>query len=210
MWMRKSARNAMRDRHFSMTNQIWRRQSRLLATMSASPRGGRSDARVEKIADAQPLDEKRVVARRLFARALKHRLESFRFRHRNPSRVQAMDRRAEPADRRVTCEAEALGEHLESHQAARVGEVGAVEIEADGMARERARRLEPNELRFAVDEAPDQPGARQPVDPRPLARGPRTSAVAGGRKLLYAPARGARLAAGISRPIAFLELGHRA
>src|SRR3954452_21147436 len=149
MWMRKSARNAIRERHFSMTNQIWRRQSRLLATMSASTRGRRSEAGVEKIEDAERFDEKRVVAAGLFARALKHRFQSFRFRHRDTARVQAMDRRAEPADRRVAGQAEALGEHLESHQAAGMGEVGTVEIEADRMARQGARRLEPHELRFA-------------------------------------------------------------
>src|SRR4051812_13446458 len=188
MWMRKSARNAIRERHFSMTNQIGRRQSRPLATMSVSTRDSRSEAGIEEIEDAQRFDEERVVAAGLFARTLKHRFQSFRFRHRDTARVQAMDRRAEPADRRVTCQAEALGEHLESHQAARVGEVGAVEIEADGVARQRAWRLEPHELRFAVDEAPDQPGARQPVHPWPLAGGPGAPAVAGGRKLLYAPA----------------------
>src|SRR5580765_6165551 len=106
--MRRSVRNAIRERRFSMTNQIWRRQSRPLATMSVSTCGSRREATVEEIEDAKRFDEKRVVARRLFARALEHRFQAFRFRHRDAARVQAMDRRAEPSDRRVACQAEAL------------------------------------------------------------------------------------------------------
>ena len=60
-----------------------------------------------------------------------------------------------------------------------VAEGRAVEVEADRLLRAVGRRLQPDEARLRVDEAADQPGAGQTVDPGPAPRGPGATAVVG-------------------------------
>src|SRR6267143_1065192 len=63
-------------------------------------------------------------------------------------------------------------QHFESHAVTRVREFGPLKIEANGISRTVPRALDPGELGLAVDEALDQPGAREPVDPRVAAGRP--------------------------------------
>src|SRR5207237_1473679 len=60
-----------------------------------------------------------------------------------------------------------------------------------------ARARDPGEARFAVDEALDQPGAREAVDPRRLACCPEPLAVAAVLHLAQRSLRKARLAAAV-------------
>src|SRR5687767_3234210 len=117
--------------------------------------------------------------------------------------------RADLRERRIAFQAEALQQHLVGHAILDMRELGAVEIEADGALRALARAPEPGEFRLAVDEALDQPSARQAVDPEVGACGPDAPAVAAGAARAQLSLRRPRLAAGISFPIALLEPGKR-
>src|SRR5688572_28964300 len=72
-----------------------------------------------------------------------------------------------------------------------------VEVEADGALWAAARRINPGEARVLVDEALDEPGAREPIDPQVLARRPEAAAVLRRVQALDASARRAGLAVGV-------------
>src|SRR5258706_7769521 len=104
---------------------------------------------------------------------------------------------------------EAGEQHFERHAVTDVRELGAVEVEPHGIAPTLAWHVDPDELRLRVDEALDQPGAGQAIDPRILAGRPGpllvTALVDQPQPLLG----GARLAAGIGVAQAALELRDR-
>jgi len=54
--------------------------------------------------------------------------------------------------------------------------VRAVEAESDGVVGQGLGLLDPAELRLGIDEAPDEPGAGEPVGPERLARDPGAAA----------------------------------
>src|SRR5437016_341375 len=98
-------------------------------------------------------------------------------------------------ERGVLLQIETGEQHLERHAVADVRELGAVEVEPDRSARTLARSLDPGELRLRVDEALDQPRARQPIDPWVLARRPDPLLVTALVDEPQSLPRGARLAA---------------
>ncbi|KAG0755171.1 hypothetical protein G6F24_012011 [Rhizopus arrhizus] len=61
---------------------------------------------------------------------------------------------------------------LEGDAVADVAEARTVEVEAQGLVRPVVRRRQPEDACRGVDEAPDQPGTGQAVDPGPVTRGP--------------------------------------
>src|SRR6185503_12850176 len=106
-----------------------------------------------------------------------------------------MHRRADLGERRVAFQPEGRKQHLEGHAVLHMGELGAVEVEPDRLLRALARAGDPREAGLAIDEALDQPGAREPVDPGRFARGPHALAIAAVADLAQRALREARLAA---------------
>ena len=88
-----------------------------------------------------------------------------------------MDDRGDPCERGIGLEAEAREQRLERHAVADVAEGRAVEVEAERALRAFRRRREPAEARLRVDEAADQPGAGDAVDPQATPRRPRAALV---------------------------------
>jgi hypothetical protein len=118
-----------------------------------------------------------IVVQRALARAGHHRFEAGRLRHRCSADIERVHHFTEPKKRRVVIETEADKQHLERHAFAHVCKGGAVEIEAECIRRAGFRRIQPEEACLRVDEAADQPGARDAVDPEPLPGCPRTGLV---------------------------------
>src|SRR5437868_14000628 len=129
------------------------------STTSATARS--SVARVEEIQDAHRLGEKRVVAARLLLRALEHGFQGLGVGRRDTADVEEVDGGADFCERGVVLQAEGRQQHLEGHAVLDVSELRAVEVEADRLLRAFARARDPGEGRLAVDEALDQPGARE-------------------------------------------------
>jgi hypothetical protein len=102
----------------------------------------------------------------LFLHALEHGLEALCIADGSPADVQEMDARPDCDERRVLVQAETLHEHFEGHLVPDVGELRAVEVIADGLARQVARPIEPDEFRLGIDGAAYEPCARKPVLPR--------------------------------------------
>ena len=83
-----------------------------------------------------------------------------------------MNRSPDRRKRRVVIQAEARDEDLEGDAILDVGEFGTVEVEADRLLRALARPRNPYELRLAIDEPPDEPGAGKAINPGRRARCP--------------------------------------
>ncbi len=69
-------------------------------------------------------------------------------------------------------EPEARQHHFKRHACADVAEGCAVKVESDRLGRTVFRFGQPHDARLAVDVAPDQPRARQSIDPRTPTRRP--------------------------------------
>src|SRR6185437_1038982 len=88
-----------------------------------------------------------------------------------------MDHGSQAGERLVLLEPEAREEHLESHLVAGVSELRAIEIEAYGLLRHLLDAPQPEELRLCVNEAANEPGRGDAIDPEPLAGRPGTARV---------------------------------
>src|SRR5262249_34572160 len=83
-----------------------------------------------------------------------------------------MNRPPDAREGGVALEPEAREEHLEGHSSVDVSELGAVEVEADGLLGPIARTVDPDEAGAGVDEAANEPGARHAIHPQLLPRRP--------------------------------------
>src|SRR6185295_13699237 len=99
------------------------------------------------------------------ARALEDHLEPGGVRDRDAADIEEVDGGGELMQPAVALEAEAREQDFERHAIADVREVGAVEVEAEGAPGPVAGLVQPFEARLAVDEALDEPGACEAVDP---------------------------------------------
>jgi hypothetical protein len=106
-----------------------------------------------------------IVVQRALARAGHHRFEADRLGHRCSADIERVHHLTEPQQRCVVVETEAHDQHLKCHALAHVRKGGAVEIEAECIRRAGFRRIQPEEACLRVDEAADQPGARDTIDP---------------------------------------------
>jgi hypothetical protein len=109
------------------------------------------------------------------AQAGQHGLQPGRFGHRNAADVEEVHGPRDALQPRVRIQPEAGRQHLEADARADVREARAVVVEAQCAARRggRSSRIgQPDEARLGIDEAADQPGAGQAVDPGPRPRGP--------------------------------------
>src|SRR5882672_2120094 len=131
-----------------------------------------SISRVEQIEDPHCLGQQLVVCAGRFPRSSQNGFETPGVSHGDAADVEKVDRSADRDERGIVIQAETREQHFESHPVARVREFGPVKIEANGFSRTVLRPLDPGELGLAVDEALDQPGAREPVDPRAAAGRP--------------------------------------
>ncbi len=91
-----------------------------------------------------------------------------------------MHRGADRGERRIAVEAEARAEHLEGHPIVGMGELRAVEIEADRLRRPVTRTLDPHEPGVPIDESLDQPRTGEAIHPGILAGCPDAPHVSGG------------------------------
>src|SRR6476646_11432143 len=107
---------------------------------------------MEEIQYPHRLREQLVVIAGLLLDSLEQRFQSRRVRGRNTADVEKMHRGADRHESRIAVQAEAPSQDLERNQVVRVGELGAVVVEADCLARALARPRDPDELRVAVDE----------------------------------------------------------
>src|SRR5260221_534835 len=140
------------------------------STTSATARS--SVSRIKEIEDAHRFGGERIVAARLLLDPAQHGFEPFGIGHGNAANVEEVDDGADGRKGRVMLQVETCQQHLERHAVTNVRELRAVEVEADGLARPLVRPFDPDELRLRVDEALDQPGAGQAIDPRILAGRP--------------------------------------
>src|SRR5947208_3191046 len=122
-------------------------------------------SRIEKIEDPHCLGQQFIVGAGPFPRSSQNGLETPGVGHGDAPDVEKVDCSADRDERRIVIQPEAREQHLESHAVSRVREFGALKIEANGISRTVPRALDPGELGLAVDEALDQPSAREPVDP---------------------------------------------
>jgi hypothetical protein len=99
-------------------------------------------------------------------------LESRGFIRGSSAHVDVVHELTHTADGGRFVETERARDDLEGDQLAHVRECRAVEVVADRLLRALLRVGQPEEGRPLVDEALDQPGSRQPVDPGTFARCP--------------------------------------
>src|SRR5207248_1825218 len=107
--------------------------------------------------------------------ALQQRLHARRLRYGGAAQLEEVHDAADLGERGILAEVE-LGEHLlvgDARAARR--EMRALEREAERPRGELLVLVQPGERRLGIDEAPDQPGAGQPVRPGRLARRPRAA-----------------------------------
>src|SRR5262249_43078986 len=149
--------------------------------------------RVEMIEDLGGLQSGLIVAERPRLDSPEHGFEALGVGHGNATDIKEVNRVADRGERRMRVEPEAAEKHLERDPASDVGELGAVEIEAERTPGTAARDIDPGEPRLLVDEAPDEPDACQAVDPEVLARHPHAPAVFSRVEAAKASLRGARL-----------------
>src|SRR5262245_63945013 len=83
-----------------------------------------------------------------------------------------MDDGADLGERTVGAELQLAQDVLEGDACRAGGEVRAFEAEADRAGRPLAGGRQPQQLRLGIDKAAYQPGARQPIGPKRLDRGP--------------------------------------
>src|SRR5688572_24525927 len=76
-----------------------------------------------------------------------------------------MHRAPDRRERRIRVEPEARHQHLEGDAVLHMGELGAIVVEADRFLWALTGPRDPCKFRLAIDEALDEPGARQPVNP---------------------------------------------
>src|SRR5262249_55358569 len=165
--------------------------------------------RVEMIEDLGGLQSGLIVAERPRLDSPEHGFEALGVGHGNATDIKEVNRVADRGERRMRVEPEAAEKHLERDPASDVGELGAVEIEAERTPETAARDVDPGEPRLLVDEAPDEPDACQAVDPEVLARHPDATAVFGRVEAAKPSLRGARLPRGKVLPYVALEGRHR-
>src|SRR6185437_1381327 len=91
---------------------------------------------------------------------------------RDAPKVQVMDHGSQAGQSLVLLEPEGCEEHLESHLVAGVSELRSIKIEAYGLLRDFLDALQPEKLRLLIDEAANEPGGGDAIDPEPLARYP--------------------------------------
>src|SRR5215471_11700900 len=125
-----------------------------------------------------------------------HGFEALGVGHGNAADIEEVNCVADRGERRIPVEPEAAEKHFERDPVSDVGELGAVEIEAERALGTAARDVDPGEPCLLVDEAPDEPDAGQAVDPEVLARHPSAAAVFGRVEAAKPSLRGARLPRG--------------
>src|SRR5262249_13633147 len=150
-----------------------------------------------------------IVAERSRLDSPEHGLEALGVGHGNAADIEEVNRVADRGERRIPVEPEAAEKYLERDPASDVGELGAVEIETERTLGTAARNVDPGEPRLLVDEAPDEPGACQAINPEVLARHPNAPAVFGRVEAAKPSLRGARLPRGKVFPYVALEGRHR-
>lgn len=90
--------------------------------------------------------------------------------------VEVMHHKANPCDGGLF-QPKARRQDLERDTAADMAERRAIEVEAQRIRRAVRRGCQPKDARLRVDEAPDQPCAGEPINPRTCASGPGTGLV---------------------------------
>src|SRR5262245_53215013 len=111
------------------------------------------------IEDLGGLQSGLIVAERPRLDSPEHGLEPLGIGHGNAADIEEMNRVADRGERRIPIESEAAEKHFERDPASDVGELGAVEIEAERTLGTAARDVDPGEPCLLVDEAPDEPDA---------------------------------------------------
>src|SRR5581483_5922138 len=134
---------------------------------------------VEQVEGLLAFPEELVLVAAAPARALEQRLHARGFGDRYPARVEIVDQDTDLGERRVALQPEAGEQLLERHLVPAVAERGALVREAHGVGRSLLVLVEPHDLGFRVDEAPDEPGGAEPVGPQGTPRGPGALEVAG-------------------------------
>src|SRR4051794_35821753 len=113
----------------------------------------------------------------MFARAAQDDFQSACFCRWHAADIEEMHELADVPQRRIFVETETRQQHFEGHACADVRKSRAIEIKSNRRPRTARRIFEPDKLRLPIDKTPDQPGAREAIDPRPCARGPAAATV---------------------------------
>ncbi|HWT04851.1 MAG TPA: hypothetical protein VN224_03770, partial [Xanthomonadales bacterium] len=135
-------------------------------------RRGALERFVERVQDGRCTAEKLVIVRGTVAHTGKDRLETGGLRGGRAADVQVLNHRADSAQSTILVEIERQNQDFERREMGDVCELGVVEVEAERALRTIFRIVEPHEGRVIVDESPDKPRARDPVDPETPSRRP--------------------------------------